>query len=310
LSAGRVISYGRDGRTNDASTILEKVAAASVRILGPEPDKPTSGRTTPRGTPNHTWSRLPPIRHFTDRKIRVHLFTCVHTLAIAHLMRRQAAQAGIATSVLGVAGGPGRHRRDRPALPGRERLALGPSPDHQITRSPDHQITRSPDHQITRMDPHQQRLFDVFDLRRYAPAGDVGTTPNRRSKTPGPAETMAKPGANFMIAETGTLVVVESEGNGRMCLTMPETLISVVGIEKILPPVTPSAVVGVLAVGSRPHLLAPGVGWLALPRWSRPSDGVGRWVEEGAGGLFDLTGVGYGAGRASERRGWVRSPGG
>ncbi|MFJ3674052.1 LutB/LldF family L-lactate oxidation iron-sulfur protein [Streptomyces sp. NPDC090106] len=42
-------------------------------------------------------------------------------------------------------------------------------------------------------------------------------------------------GANFMIAETGTLVVVESEGNGRMCLTLPDTLISVVGIEKILP---------------------------------------------------------------------------
>ncbi len=42
-------------------------------------------------------------------------------------------------------------------------------------------------------------------------------------------------GANFAIADTGTLVVVESEGNGRMCLTLPETLISVVGIEKILP---------------------------------------------------------------------------
>jgi L-lactate dehydrogenase complex protein LldF len=42
-------------------------------------------------------------------------------------------------------------------------------------------------------------------------------------------------GANFAIAETGTLVVVESEGNGRMCLTLPETLISVVGIEKVLP---------------------------------------------------------------------------
>ncbi|MFJ9965451.1 LutB/LldF family L-lactate oxidation iron-sulfur protein [Streptomyces avermitilis] len=42
-------------------------------------------------------------------------------------------------------------------------------------------------------------------------------------------------GANFMVAETGTLVVVESEGNGRMCLTLPETLISVVGIEKIVP---------------------------------------------------------------------------
>ncbi|MEV0146410.1 MULTISPECIES: lactate utilization protein B [unclassified Nonomuraea] len=42
-------------------------------------------------------------------------------------------------------------------------------------------------------------------------------------------------GANFMVAETGTLVVLESEGNGRMCLTLPETLISVVGIEKVLP---------------------------------------------------------------------------
>lgn len=42
-------------------------------------------------------------------------------------------------------------------------------------------------------------------------------------------------GANFMVAETGTLVVVESEGNGRMSLTLPETLISVVGIEKIVP---------------------------------------------------------------------------
>jgi len=42
-------------------------------------------------------------------------------------------------------------------------------------------------------------------------------------------------GANFMVAETGTLVVLESEGNGRMCLTLPETLISVVGIEKVVP---------------------------------------------------------------------------
>lgn len=42
-------------------------------------------------------------------------------------------------------------------------------------------------------------------------------------------------GANFGVAETGTLSVVESEGNGRMCLTMPETLISVLGIEKLVP---------------------------------------------------------------------------
>jgi L-lactate dehydrogenase complex protein LldF len=42
-------------------------------------------------------------------------------------------------------------------------------------------------------------------------------------------------GANFAIAESGSLVVVESEGNGRMCVTLPETLISLVGIDKVLP---------------------------------------------------------------------------
>ncbi len=42
-------------------------------------------------------------------------------------------------------------------------------------------------------------------------------------------------GANFVVAETGTMCIVESEGNGRMCLTLPDTLISVVGIEKIVP---------------------------------------------------------------------------
>ncbi|HEY8300593.1 MAG TPA: LutB/LldF family L-lactate oxidation iron-sulfur protein [Jatrophihabitans sp.] len=41
-------------------------------------------------------------------------------------------------------------------------------------------------------------------------------------------------GANFAVAETGTLAVVESEGNGRMCLTLPRTLITVMGIEKLV----------------------------------------------------------------------------
>jgi L-lactate dehydrogenase complex protein LldF len=46
---------------------------------------------------------------------------------------------------------------------------------------------------------------------------------------------VAVSGANVAVAETGTLVVVESEGNGRMCLTLPEVLVSVVGIEKVIP---------------------------------------------------------------------------
>jgi L-lactate dehydrogenase complex protein LldF len=39
-------------------------------------------------------------------------------------------------------------------------------------------------------------------------------------------------GANFAVAETGTVGVVESEGNGRMCTTLPEVLVTVMGIEK------------------------------------------------------------------------------
>jgi L-lactate dehydrogenase complex protein LldF len=42
-------------------------------------------------------------------------------------------------------------------------------------------------------------------------------------------------GANFAVAETGTVGVVESEGNGRMCTTLPDVLISIMGIEKVVP---------------------------------------------------------------------------
>jgi L-lactate dehydrogenase complex protein LldF len=42
-------------------------------------------------------------------------------------------------------------------------------------------------------------------------------------------------GANFLIAETGSVAIVESEGNGRMCLTLPRALITLAGIEKVIP---------------------------------------------------------------------------
>jgi L-lactate dehydrogenase complex protein LldF len=42
-------------------------------------------------------------------------------------------------------------------------------------------------------------------------------------------------GANFAVADSGAVAVVESEGNGRMCLTLPRVLVTLVGIEKIVP---------------------------------------------------------------------------
>ena len=46
---------------------------------------------------------------------------------------------------------------------------------------------------------------------------------------------VAVSGANFACADTGSVVVVESEGNGRMCTTLPQVLVTVMGIEKVLP---------------------------------------------------------------------------
>ena len=46
---------------------------------------------------------------------------------------------------------------------------------------------------------------------------------------------VAVSGANFGVAETGSICIVESEGNGRMCLTLPRVLVSVMGLEKIIP---------------------------------------------------------------------------
>jgi L-lactate dehydrogenase complex protein LldF len=46
---------------------------------------------------------------------------------------------------------------------------------------------------------------------------------------------MGVSGANFAIAETGTVCVVESEGNGRMCTTLPDVLVTLMGVEKVVP---------------------------------------------------------------------------
>jgi transposase len=91
-----------------------------------------------------------PIRHFTDHKIRVHLFTCVLGLSLAHLMRRQAHRAGLHLSV--------------PAL-----LAeLEAIQETVLLYQGDRGRPRAR-HMITRMNPVQQRLHTLFDLERYAP---------------------------------------------------------------------------------------------------------------------------------------------
>ena len=42
-------------------------------------------------------------------------------------------------------------------------------------------------------------------------------------------------GANFVVAETGTVALVTNEGNGRMCTSMPKLHIAITGMEKVIP---------------------------------------------------------------------------
>ena len=42
-------------------------------------------------------------------------------------------------------------------------------------------------------------------------------------------------GANFLVAETGTLVIVTNEGNGRLCTSAPRMHIGITGMEKVIP---------------------------------------------------------------------------
>ncbi|MCD0449726.1 lactate utilization protein [Actinocorallia sp. API 0066] len=91
---------------------------------------------------------------------------------------------------------------------------------------------------------HKNRaeIRDLFSRRMPSAPADLSDEPaelaeaaRRHLRAKFLSAKVAVSGANFAIAETGTVLVVESEGNGRMCLTLPDTLITVMGIEKLLP---------------------------------------------------------------------------
>jgi len=92
-----------------------------------------------------------PMFHRTDRHIRVHVFYCVLALAVAHLLRRQAAQAGLAMSV-------------------RELLATLAGIQETILLYQGARGRPRARHILTEMDPTQQRLHDLCGLDAYAPS--------------------------------------------------------------------------------------------------------------------------------------------
>jgi transposase len=92
-----------------------------------------------------------PMHHWTEQKIRVHVFYCVLALAIAHLMRRHADQAGLHMSV-------------------RELLAeLGGIGETVLLYHDGGKGRPREQHLLTDMTSTQTRLADLFNIHRYAP---------------------------------------------------------------------------------------------------------------------------------------------
>jgi transposase len=91
-----------------------------------------------------------PMHHWTEHNIRVHVFTCVLALQIAHLMRRKAAQAGLRLSVrelLGQLAGIGETVLIYPSTGGRPKARR----------------------MITELTGDQRELYEIFDLGKQAP---------------------------------------------------------------------------------------------------------------------------------------------
>lgn len=86
---------------------------------------------------------------------------------------------------------------------------------------------------------NRQQIREIFrremDLPELGEApGDLAEAARRFLREKFLRVQTAVSGANFLVAETGSVCVVESEGNGRMCLTLPRTLITIAGIDKVV----------------------------------------------------------------------------
>ena len=89
------------------------------------------------------------------------------------------------------------------------------------------------------MHKSRQEVSDLFQQwLKTAPTGDIQELCRIARVTLRevfPAADMGISGANFVVAETGTVVLVTNEGNGRMVTSMPRVYVAIAGMEKVIP---------------------------------------------------------------------------
>ena len=80
------------------------------------------------------------------------------------------------------------------------------------------------------------KLFEEkLNSPHYSSIDDLAQEARRQLRQKFITADMGITGANFIVAETGTLVLVTNEGNGRMCTSMPRIHVAITGMEKVVP---------------------------------------------------------------------------
>jgi len=110
-------------------------------------------------------------------------------------------------------------------------------------------------------DPEELTMIARRALRKKYLTADIGIT-----------------GANFAIAETGMISITENEGNARLTAALPQTMISLLGIEKVLPRLEDLALfLPMLATMGTGQALTCYNTMYAGPRQPGESDGPAEW---------------------------------
>ena len=85
----------------------------------------------------------------------------------------------------------------------------------------------------------RQEVYALFERHLGGAGGDdipaLTRTARRALREKFAGAQVGITGANFAIAETGTICVVENEGNARLCAALPPVHMVVMGIEKVIP---------------------------------------------------------------------------
>ena len=81
-------------------------------------------------------------------------------------------------------------------------------------------------------------------------------------------------GANFAVAETGTLVIVTNEGNGRFCTSTPRIHVALMGMEKLIPSLEDLSIfLRLLPRSATGQPMTSYVSFISGPRRSQDEDG-------------------------------------